>query len=140
MIAVSSVYHYYAGDNLVEGTRASGGEGLLANPNDLALILLLPLSFAGFSVLAESRPIERAWNLAATLIIITGIVFTQSRGGLLGVTTVLAFMGSRFVKSKMLLIVSGLVIGSLLWTAAGISERESGGAKDLKGESAQERI
>ena len=122
VISISSVYHYYTGENLVEGTRAGAGEGLLANPNDLALILLLPLSLAGFSLRAGSRLIERA-GIVGVLLIATGIVFTQSRGGLLGTITVATLIGSRFVKSKVLLICAGLAIGGLLYAAAGISDR-----------------
>jgi O-antigen ligase len=140
VISVSSLYHYYAGDLLIEGTRASAGAGLLGNPNDLALILLLPLSFAGSSLVAGSRLVERAWSLVGVLLITTGIIFTQSRGGLLGTMTVLAFIGSRFVKSKALLICGGLVIGGLLYTAAGVSDRVSGGDKDVTGESVQNRV
>ena len=140
VISLSSVYHYYAGDNLVDKTRAGAGGGLLGNPNDLALILLLPLSFAGFSLAAGSRLIERAWNLVAVLLIGTGIIFTQSRGGLLGTIVVLTFIGSRFMKSKMLLICSGLVIGGLLYAASGISDRTTGTADIENDQSAQTRI
>ena len=140
VISISSVYHYYAGDILVDKTRAGAGGGLLGNPNDLALILLLPLSFAGFSLTAGSRLLERAWNLVAGLIIVTGILFTQSRGGLLGTITVLTFVGSRFVKSKMLLIGSGLIIGGLLYAVSGISDRVAGTADIENDKSAQTRI
>lgn len=43
IISVCAVANAWTGVDLVEGTRAVAGEATLSNPNDLALILLLPL-------------------------------------------------------------------------------------------------
>ena len=141
VIALSCVFHYYTQEDLVEGTRAAGGEGTLANPNDFALLLLLPLSFAGSSFLMGSRFTERAWNLGVVVLIVTAILFTQSRGGLLGVVAVLTVLGSRFVKSKVLLIFCGLALGGFLYHASNLSDREqiSGNSSIIGDKSAQIR-
>ncbi|WP_236095749.1 O-antigen ligase family protein [Aeromonas veronii] len=58
------------------------------------------------------------------------IIATQSRGGLLGVCAVSGLFAWQRVKSKILLISMGMVALLVLFAAAGISDRASGGAAE----------
>ncbi|MFB2849561.1 O-antigen ligase family protein, partial [Aeromonas veronii] len=58
------------------------------------------------------------------------IIATQSRGGLLGVCAVSGLFAWQRVKSKTLLIALGMVALVVLFAAAGISDRASGGAAE----------
>jgi len=140
IISLSTIYNSLTGIGLVENTRAAAGEGTLSNPNDLALILLLPLAFAAAMIVNKASTGGRLLAIVGISFIAWAIVLTQSRGGLLGLLAVFTIVGSRFVKSKALLVCVGLILAAVLYSAMGISDRESGGAADVKGESAQDRI
>ncbi len=132
-IAVScvAIYNKINGIGLVEGTRVTIGraEGsVLGDPNDLALALLFPLSFAGALAVARTHFINRMLGIIGFAVVVGAIICTQSRGGLLGMATVAAVLGSRYVKNKMLLMVVGGLAVLVLFAVAGISGRSSGGA------------
>ena len=140
IISGCAIANGWSGVDLVEGTRAVAGEGTLSNPNDLALILLLPLAFGAMLALTKGRSLDRALGAAGSLVIVYAIILTQSRGGLLGILAVFAVIGGRYVKSKILRACLGLVFAGTLYAAMGIADRESGGDADAKGESAQDRV
>ena len=62
--------------------------------------------------------------------VLSAIVATQSRGGLLGVCAVMGIFGLHRVRSKALLITLGIAALSILFVMAGVSGRESGGAHE----------
>jgi len=140
IISASTIFNAWSGVQLVEGTRAAAGSGTLQNPNDLALILLLPLAFGAALLLRRERPVDRAIGAVGMLLIGYAIILTESRGGLLGILTVFAIIGGRYVRSKLLLVGIGVPLAVMLYAAMGISGRQSGGGGDAKGESAQDRI
>ncbi|HIF9447238.1 TPA: O-antigen ligase family protein [Photobacterium damselae] len=131
-IAVIALDNKYHGIGLVEETRVTIGRdigSMLGDPNDLSLILLFPFSFC----LARFFSV-RAWHKIIYLIsggmLLAGIVITESRGGLLGITSAILTISYIKSRSKVLpLILSG---GGLLLLAlvAGISDRVSGGAHE----------
>lgn len=134
-IAVScvAIYNKVNGIGLVEGTRVTIGRAVgsvLGDPNDLALALLFPLSFAGALAVARTGIFNRMLGVIGFAVVVGAIVCTQSRGGLLGMATVAAVLGSRYVKNKMLLLGVGAVAVMLLFAVAGISGRSSGGAAE----------
>lgn len=132
-VASVAIYNKLNGIGLVEGTRVTIGRAtgsVLGDPNDLALALLFPLSFAGSLIIGRVNIFDRFLGLAGFVTIFSGIICTQSRGGLLGITAVLALLGSRFIKSRALLITIGVVGVLGLFTVAGISGRQSGGAAE----------
>ena len=114
--------------------------GVLGDPNDLALLLLFPLSFALALLVHRSSAITTAACLVGVPTIIWAIILTQSRGGLLGLMAVLMLTGARFMRSKFLLCCIGLGAALALYSAMGISDRISGGAADVSEESAMLRI
>lgn len=133
------------GIGLVEGTRVTIGremQSVLGDPNDLSLVLLFPLAFA--VSLGTTRGVSLFWRLfgvIALVAIVSAIIATQSRGGLLGIMTVFGLFGLRIVKSKALLISIGGLAMLVLFAVAGISDRASGGAaEDGIDESAMGRI
>jgi probable O-glycosylation ligase (exosortase A-associated) len=134
LLAFVTLYNKANGIGLVEGTRATIARNLgsmLGDPNDLALTLLFPASFA-LAVLLSSGS-RWFWRLTGALCYVTvvaAIVATQSRGGLLGIAAVTGLFAYRHVRSKVLLSVIGAVALAALFAVAGISDRASGGAHE----------
>jgi putative inorganic carbon (HCO3(-)) transporter len=145
LIALVAISNKLNGIGLVEGTRVTIGRNIgsmIGDPNDLALVLTFPLSFAVGVMFTRQQGIFRRM-LAATCyaLICWGIIATQSRGGLLGILSVTGIAAWRNTKNKVLLIVVGGLVMSVLLVAAGISDRASGGAsEDGIDESAMGRI
>ena len=140
VVGLCAIANALGGVDLVEGTRATAGDATLSNPNDLALILLLPFAFAVLLMLTRGNLFWRFVGGLGVGGIGYAIILTQSRGGLLGMVAVAAIIGSRYVKSKVMLLCFGAFFAVSLYSAMGIADRVSGGAGDKKGESAHERI
>jgi putative inorganic carbon (HCO3(-)) transporter len=144
LVAAVTIYNTYHGIGLVELSRVTVGRDLnssLGDPNDLALVLLFPLSFSVALALPGNGAKNRLLGMMGIAAIIPAIVFTESRGGLLGIVAVLSTYGFRHVKSKTTVVILAAIIAFALYTAMGISSRISGG--DLQqglDESAQERL
>lgn len=91
-VAARAVLDYARGVNLIEGGRVAGAiGGMFGNPNDLAtnLVAFIPLG----AVVAASRRHSARRRLLATVIVglmLAAIVFTQSRGGFIGLSAALA--------------------------------------------------
>ncbi len=121
----------------IEGSRA-GLVGLLADPNDLALVLLTGVPFAVLALL-ETVGLRRMLYGALGVLAIAGIIATQSRGGLLGLAAALYLILRRRVKSRWLTW-AAVAVGLVgLAMVAGIGARQGleTGAVD---ESAQGRL
>lgn len=131
-VATVAMMNKAAGIGLVEGTRVTIGRArgsVLGDPNDLSLVLLFPASFAISLGFAKGlSKFERLFGFAAFFTIISGIIATQSRGGLLGILTISGFFAWQKVRSKALLIGGAAVLIPILLVVAGISDRSSGGA------------
>ncbi|WP_310620814.1 O-antigen ligase family protein [Flexibacterium corallicola] len=144
IVAAVAVSRKMQGLGLVEGSRVTIGRdygSVLGDPNDLALVLGFPLSFA--TALAIFRPtlFDRLLGAIGTLLICWGIIATQSRGGLLGIVTVMGIAGNRVIKNKVILAGIGAVGLAGLMVMAGINDRKSGGAAEAGiDESAMGRI
>lgn len=140
LIGLLAIYNTYSGIGLVETSRAAIGTGFLANPNDLALLLLFPLSFAAALLIHRSGALTTAISVVGLPTITWAIILTQSRGGLLGVIAGLLFVGGQVVRSKLLL--SSLAIGAAfaLYAAMEIADRISGGTADVEQTSAMMRV
>lgn len=133
LIAVVAISNKLQGIGLVEGTRvtiARDMRSVLGDPNDLSLVLLFPLGFAACLVVHRTGAVNRLLGIAGTALIIWAIICTQSRGGLLGVLSVLGVIGLRVVKSKVALVTAGLLGAAILFAAMGINKRASGGAHE----------
>jgi len=132
-IAVSwvTLYNKVNGIGLVEGTRVTIGRDIrsvLGDPNDLSLVLLFPLSFAAALAVQRKYWFSVLLGIIGVCLIIPAIIATQSRGGLLGLSIVMAVVGSRLIKSKAVLFSVGGIALMGLFAVAGISGRSSGGA------------
>ncbi|MDG9672233.1 O-antigen ligase family protein [Hahella sp. CR1] len=144
-IALVAISNKLNGIGLVEGARVTIGRdigSMIGDPNDLALVLTFPLSFAASMVLTRG---QTRWptllGLLAYGVIVWAILCTQSRGGLLGITAVTGVLVWRRVQNKMLVMMLGGMALTVLVAAAGISDRASGGAaEDGIDESAMGRI
>lgn len=134
VVACVAMFNKANGIGLVEGTRVTIGRdigSLLGDPNDLSLVLLFPASFTvAFFFGKKLSKFERFYSLICFFTIVSGIIATQSRGGLLGIMSIVGFFAWQKVKSKMLLIGGGAVLAPILLMLAGISDRSSGGAHE----------
>lgn len=132
LVAIVALSNKVNGIGLVEGTRVTIGRqlgSLLGDPNDLALVLMFPASFALSLIVTKGLP--RATHLLGYIslpLIFSAIIATQSRGGLLGIMAVFGIYVYRKMKSKLLFFALGGFGASILYVAAGISDRASGGA------------
>lgn len=148
LVACVAIYNKIYGISLVEGTRVAIARppprpgfdewsdqlqnlSTLADPNDLALILLFPLAFAIALLVSKTRLYDRLLGLLGCAAAMPAIIFTQSRGGLLGMIAVFGVLGLRKIKSRTVVI--GLCVGAafVLAVAMGLSARVSGGAAEL---------
>ncbi|RKF18790.1 oligosaccharide repeat unit polymerase [Alginatibacterium sediminis] len=130
-IAIVALQNAALGIEMVEGTRVTIGRSfgsVLGDPNDLALTLLFPLSFAASFSLHRIAWWQRVCALVAFSALLMAMIATQSRGGILGMLSIFAVLGWRRVENKALLIVLAMAVGLLLLSLAGIDQRSSGGA------------
>jgi len=143
--SVVAISNSLQGIGLVEGSRVTIGRengSVLGDPNDLSLVLLFPLAFAVSLVCTRGVGfLNRAIGAIAFAMIVWAILCTQSRGGLLGIVSIMGLFGLRVIKSKLVLFSIGGVGVMGLFAAAGISSRSLGGAAEegLVDESAQGR-
>ena len=86
---------------------------MLGDPNDLALIFLLPLSVSiAYLLTAKASVFCRVISSIALPAMLYTVKLTQSRGGMLGVVGVVAVFLMQKIKSKVLLVLIG---GSVLF-------------------------
>ncbi|MBL8670559.1 MAG: O-antigen ligase family protein [Alphaproteobacteria bacterium] len=132
VIGAIAVWNKANGIGLVEGTRVTIGRDIgsqIGDPNDLALVLLFPASFALSLVLARGNGLgARLLGLVGFLMPTFGILATQSRGGLLGIVAIVGVFAWGRVRNKALLLAAGGVALLALFAVAGVGERVSGGA------------
>jgi putative inorganic carbon (hco3(-)) transporter len=139
-IAAVTIWNSWTGVALVEGSRAVAGENTLSNPNDLSLILLIPLSLCVSLLLTRSLKWQRLLAAMAAAIILYAIILCQSRGAFLGLVALLAVVGNQHAKSKFLLVSIGLVLASGLYLAMDFSSRAYGGVTTFEDPSSVGRI
>lgn len=146
LIAAVAIYNGLNGYSLVEGTRVSIGrlyatdfdpgatviqKSALADPNDLALVLLFPLGFAVAGALKAGLPtIVRLLCLIALPCVSLGIVYTQSRGGAIGMLAVFAVTLLNIVKSRSVTIMLLSAAAVALVFGMALADRKSGGSAE----------
>jgi putative inorganic carbon (hco3(-)) transporter len=114
-IGARGVFDYARGVNLIEGSRLAGSVGgIFGNPNDLALnmVALMPLAIMA----ALSRRYTLVWRAVAALaalLMLATIVFTKSRGGMIGLVVMLIAIVVLAFRVRPVLAL-GLVTGTLL--------------------------
>lgn len=144
LVAIVAIQNKLHGIGLVEGTRVTIGRdfgSMLGDPNDLALVLLFPTGFAMAMVLRKGLSVtDRVFAFLALAAIVTGILYTQSRGGLLGLMAVVGVFAWNRTERKALLVFAGLAAGALLFVMAGVTERSVVAAADGIDESSMGRL
>lgn len=134
LVGLVALSNKFQGIGLVEGTRVTIGRdigSMLGDPNDLALVLLFPASFSLAMLLTPGTAItKKLYGAVGFVIVIAAIIATQSRGGLLGIASVIGIFAYRRVHSKSLLLVIGTLALLLLFVVAGVDDRASGGAHE----------
>lgn len=146
LIAGVAIHNKLNGIGLVEGTRVTIGliptipgredavvqTSSLADPNDLALVLLFPLAVALSLVVQRAGRLDALLGALTTVATLLAIVFTQSRGGLFGVLAVFGVIGIRYIKSRAALVALALAAAIGLAAAMGLGQRVSGGAAEIE--------
>jgi putative inorganic carbon (hco3(-)) transporter len=143
LLAGVAIANKLNGVGLVEGTRITVGRDIgspLGDPNVLALTLLFPIGFAMALMCTRTGWFNRVLGLMGFALALVALVFTQSRGGLIGVLAVAAVLGWRKIPSRSLLIVAAVLGAAALYAAMDISGRISGGAGDVDDEAAVSRL
>lgn len=144
LVASVAISNKHAGIDLVEGTRVTIGRDLksvLSDPNDLALVLLFPLSFAAALSLRGGRSVDRLLGMVSGAAILLAVIYTQSRGGLIGVAAIIAVLGMLLVRSRAVMLLGSAGAVVLLYGAMNIAGRISGGGgEDGLDESAADRL
>jgi O-antigen ligase len=127
-IAARGVADYARGVNLVEGDRLAGAVGgIFGNSNDLALNMVTFLPMAAVVALGTRQALWRRGAAALIVVLMTAtVVFTKSRGGLIGLVVmlvVLLILGRRvrrgFAATVLVAIVAATpLMPASLWTRA----------------------
>lgn len=121
-LALQSIWQYYTGYGLGGGTALQRGEimqargiGIFQDPNDLALniVSFIPFVLPHF----HKYLLSRTWVTGVLLLIpmATGVIYTRSRGGILGLAAVLWYYFHRRV-GTVLSIAALLLIMSVVAT------------------------
>jgi len=93
LVAIGSLFDYMRGIHLVEGGRLSGAVGgILGNPNDLALNMVVFLPFALAAAFKPGPAPRRGAAALCAMVMMTTIVLTKSRGGFLGLGAMLVMV------------------------------------------------
>ncbi|SHH29084.1 O-antigen ligase family protein [Ferrimonas marina] len=133
-VAAVALHNAKLGLELVEGSRVTIGRSFgstLGDPNDLALVLLFPLAFAlALWRQPDARWLVRVVALLSALALVSALLATQSRGGLMGVVAVVLVTAWQRTRRKGLLVAAMLLLAPALFLLAGITDRVSGGAAE----------
>lgn len=134
LIGGLAIFNKLNGIGLVEGTRVTIGRNIgsmIGDPNDLALVLTFPLSFAMATLLnGRLSFFPRLLAAIATGIVAWAIICTQSRGGLLGLSAVTATLAWHKIDNKFWVVFGGGFLLITLIALAGIGDRSSGGSAE----------
>lgn len=114
VLSAEAVNDYRLGLMTTEGYRASGrGTGIFGNTNDMALhlVTMLPISIALF--FGARNPVMKIIHAACSLVMMSGILLSYSRGAFLGMFVVLIYFAFRIAKSNRLGVILAIVAGAV---------------------------
>jgi O-antigen ligase len=91
-VAARGVFDYARGVNIVEGGRLAGAiSGIFGNPNDLAMNMVTFLPAAAIvAISSDQKTLRRLVAAGVVVLMLATIVFTKSRGGVLGLAAMMA--------------------------------------------------
>jgi O-antigen ligase len=106
-----AVYDYMHGVNLIaRGTRVAGSVGgLMQNPNDLALHMVVFIPFATFVALRPGSFVKRIVAAVCVAGMLGAIVASGSRGGFLGLAAMLVALAVMVARERPGLVLVGVV-------------------------------
>ncbi|GAA79151.1 MULTISPECIES: O-antigen ligase family protein [Pseudoalteromonas] len=144
-VALVALNNKINGIGLIEGTRVTISReyrSQLGDPNDLSLVLMFPVSFLAAELFnSQVNKYRRIFAGIGLIFTISGVIATQSRGGVLGIAAILSFFLYQKVKNPVVVAMCAGVAMLAMMVFAGISDRQSGGAaEDGVDESAMGRI
>jgi putative inorganic carbon (hco3(-)) transporter len=134
LVAVAAIHNKLHGIGLVEGTRVTVGrdvQSALGDPNDLASVLLLPLSFSAAMLVHRQRWLDIALAGLGVATCVSAILFTESRGGFLGVLALLVICATQLTRSvqlarsKWIIFALGISLAFGMYAAMGIADRNA---------------
>ncbi|MEM9827947.1 MAG: O-antigen ligase family protein [Planctomycetota bacterium] len=107
-----------AGEFSVDGRIEGLGEGLLADPNDLASMLVTLVPLVWYHASTETSALDRLLGLGALVSLLVGVVITESRGGLIALIAVAGWLlmtsrASIIKKLSVIAIVGGIGVALL---------------------------
>jgi O-antigen ligase len=110
-LAFRAVFDYARGVNLIaRGTRVQGAVGgLMQNPNDLALHMVVFLPLAVFMAMRPGSTVKRLVAAAAGACMLGAIVASGSRGGFLGFAAMLVVLGVFAARQRPAVVVAGVL-------------------------------
>jgi len=133
-VALVALSNKMNGIGLVEGTRVTISReyrSQLGDPNDLSLVLMFPVSFLAAELFDKgANKYRRLFAAVGLLLAISGVIATQSRGGLLGIAAILSFFLYQKVKNPIVVVLCAAVAMLAMMVFAGIGDRQSGGAAE----------
>lgn len=133
-VALVALSNKMNGIGLVEGTRVTISReyrSQLGDPNDLSLVLMFPVSFLAAELFDKgANKYRRLFAAVGLLLAISGVIATQSRGGLLGIAAILSFFLYQKVKNPTVVGLCAAVAMLAMMVFAGIGDRQSGGAAE----------
>jgi O-antigen ligase len=110
-LAFRAVFDYVRGVNLISrGTRVQGAVGgLMQNPNDLALHMVVFLPLAMFIALRPGSMVKRLFAAGAGFCMMGAIVASGSRSGFLGFAFMVVVMAALAVRQRPAAVFAGLL-------------------------------
>jgi O-antigen ligase len=111
-IGFRAVVDYARGENLTaRGTRVRGSVGgIMENPNDLALNMVVFLPPAVFIALGRKNVLRRLIAAGCALFMVGAIVASGSRGGFLGFVFMLVVLAAVMVRRRPMVVVAGVLV------------------------------
>jgi putative inorganic carbon (HCO3(-)) transporter len=108
-VAFRAVFDYARGVNMIRGgTRVMGSVGgMMQNPNDLALNMVVFLPLAAVLAMRPGRPMRRLVAAGCAFCMMGAIVASGSRGGSLGFVAMLLVLAVTVVRQRPALVFAG---------------------------------
>jgi probable O-glycosylation ligase (exosortase A-associated) len=124
-IGVVSIQEYYVSGAAWAGERMFGAfqGALFGDPNDMALGFTMLIPFLYFDLFRKGGLLRKATQLGIIALFLWGIVLTQSRGGFVGLLTMLVILWLKN-KYKVRLAIIGIIVLAIGWQIAPSSFRE----------------
>lgn len=110
-IAVYSTVQYYRGESMLymHAIERSIATGIFSDPNDLAAVIVSGLALA-LGRMTTSRIIGKGFYGLLSVLMIWGILLTNSRGGMLALLTVMGGFMLVYVRRKVLAVVMACIV------------------------------